>query len=1101
MGYLTEKLFKQVHRVAQERGRSYFFAGSVKRIEGDAWRANAKVQGSSLYEVRITSEDDFLDVKCSCPYFERALETCKHIWAALLAAERQELLKGPASKKSLQLFESIDDGEFDDDGSVEFVDSVRREPQVQRKPTTLAKPARSEWKRLLQSLRTAMAAGEHESGNASSPDRQLFYLIDIDYTQDAQHLVVEVARRERKMNGDWGKLKSTRLYARDISSLRDQADQRIVAVLFGARQELTYGYSPHYYESSPAQFTLPTTLWGVALPLMCGTGRCFLRESTRFDEHVPLEWDDGVPWELCLDVAAAPDSERYEVTGKLRRGDSEMDIAKPDLLLRGGLVIYDGRIARLEDHGAFGWVSFLRTQKTVSFTKEEGEAFLEEFLQLPNQPPLRLPDELKFETVSSRPKPSLVIKRGQHQPLQTTRRLQGHLSFAYGDELIPAANPGRAVYRKDRRQLIVRDLEAESAARQQLKQVGFRRGFWPKEENEIAPAQLPRVVRTLTQEGWQVEAEGNLYRTASAISMEVTSGVDWFDLEGAAIFGDAAVSLPRLLRAIKHGENIVRLDDGTVGMIPEEWMKKYGLLAGMSSNEGDHVRFTRPQAGLLDALLASEPAVRADEIFERVRTELRGFAGVKEADPAATFQGELRVYQREGLGWLYFLQRFGFGGCLADDMGLGKTIQVLALLESRRQLRAGKQSDSVRPSLIVVPRSLVFHWKAEAARFAPELRVLDHTGGWRLKPGDHFEDYDFVLTTYGTLRRDALAFKDQRFDYCILDEAQAIKNAGTLSAKAARLLRADHRLALSGTPVENHLGELWSLFEFLNPGMLGSASVFGNVGRNPDPHTRAVLARVLRPFILRRTKSEVARELPPKTEQTIYCDLEGKERKYYNELRDYYRARLLKAGVDEASGQFKIQVLEALLRLRQAACHIGLIDKKKTQEPSAKIDTLMAQLDQVLEEEHKILVFSQFTSLLAIVRSRLDDAKIPYVYLDGKTRDRETRVEQFQNDPNVKLFLISLKAGGLGLNLYAAEYVYLLDPWWNPAVEAQAIDRAHRIGQTRHVFAYRLIARDTVEEKVLALQQTKRDLADAIITADNSVMRNLSREDLELLLS
>jgi superfamily II DNA or RNA helicase len=834
---------------------------------------------------------------------------------------------------------------------------------------------------------------------------------------------------------------------------------------------------------------------------MCGTGRCFLRESTRFDEHVPLEWDDGVPWELCLDVAAAPDSERYEVTGKLRRGDSEVDIAKPDLLLRGGLVIYDGRIARLEDHGAFGWVSFLRTQKMVSFTKEEGEAFLEEFLQLPNQPRLRLPDELQFETVSSRPKPSLVIKRGQHQPLQTTRRLQGHLSFAYGDELIPAANPGRAVYRKDRRRLIVRNLEAESAARQRLKQVGFRRGFWPKEENEIAPAQLPRVVRTLTQEGWQVEAEGNLYRTASAISMEVTSGVDWFDLEGAAIFGDAAVSLPRLLRAIKHGENIVRLDDGTVGMIPEEWMKKYGLLAGMSSNEGDHVRFTRPQAGLLDALLASEPAVRADEIFERVRTELRGFAGVKEADPAATFQGELRVYQREGLGWLYFLQRFGFGGCLADDMGLGKTIQVLALLESRRQLRAGKQSDSVRPSLIVVPRSLVFHWKAEAARFAPELRVLDHTGGLRLKPGDHFEDYDFVLTTYGTLRRDALAFKDQRFDYCILDEAQAIKNAGTLSAKAARLLRADHRLALSGTPVENHLGELWSLFEFLNPGMLGSASVFDNVGRNPDAHTRAVLARVLRPFILRRTKSEVARELPPKTEQTIYCDLEGKERKYYNELRDYYRARLLKAGGDEASGQFKIQVLEALLRLRQAACHIGLIDKKKTQEPSAKIDTLMAQLDQVLEEEHKILVFSQFTSLLAIVRSRLDDAKIPYVYLDGKTRDRETRVEQFQNDPNMKLFLISLKAGGLGLNLYAAEYVYLLDPWWNPAVEAQAIDRAHRIGQTRHVFAYRLIARDTVEEKVLALQQTKRDLADAIITADNSVMRNLSREDLELLLS
>jgi SNF2 family DNA or RNA helicase len=405
------------------------------------------------------------------------------------------------------------------------------------------------------------------------------------------------------------------------------------------------------------------------------------------------------------------------------------------------------------------------------------------------------------------------------------------------------------------------------------------------------------------------------------------------------------------------------------------------------------------------------------------------------------------------------------------------------------------------PSLVVVPRSLVFHWREESARFAPQLTILEHSGVARRKPGDHFNDYDLVITTYGTLTRDALHFKNVHFDYCILDEAQAIKNAGTLSAKAARLLKADRRLALSGTPVENHLGELWSLFEFLNPGMLGSASVFGGVGRNPDAATRTILARALRPFILRRTKGEVAKELPAKTEQTIYCDLEGDERKLYDELRDYYRARLLKGVERDGLQKVQIQVLEALLRLRQAACHPGLIDKSQIKEPSAKIDALLAQLDQVLEEDHKALVFSQFTSLLAILRDRLDIAKIPYAYLDGRTRDRQARVEQFQNDPNIKLFLISLKAGGLGLNLHAAEYVYLLDPWWNPAVEAQAIDRAHRIGQTRQVFAYRLIARDTVEEKVLELQRSKRDLADAIINADNSLLHNLTREDLELLLS
>jgi SNF2 family DNA or RNA helicase len=274
-----------------------------------------------------------------------------------------------------------------------------------------------------------------------------------------------------------------------------------------------------------------------------------------------------------------------------------------------------------------------------------------------------------------------------------------------------------------------------------------------------------------------------------------------------------------------------------------------------------------------------------------------------------------------------------------------------------------------------------------------------------------------------------------------------------------------------------------------------------NAGRNSDEQTRALLGKALRPFILRRTKSQVATELPEKTEQTLYCDLEAEDRKLYEELRDYYRTRLLKRDPTGAAGQFKLQVLEALLRLRQVACHPGLVDKRRIEKGSAKLDTLLAQLDQVLEEDHKVLVFSQFTSLLAIVRGRLDAARISYAYLDGRTRDREARVEQFQEDPNTKLFLISLKAGGVGLNLNAAEYVYLLDPWWNPAVEAQAIDRAHRIGQTRRVFAYRLIARDTVEEKVLELQKSKRDLADAIISADNSVIKNLTREDLELLLS
>jgi SNF2 family DNA or RNA helicase len=404
----------------------------------------------------------------------------------------------------------------------------------------------------------------------------------------------------------------------------------------------------------------------------------------------------------------------------------------------------------------------------------------------------------------------------------------------------------------------------------------------------------------------------------------------------------------------------------------------------------------------------------------------------------------------------------------------------------------------------VVPRSIVFNWKAEAARFTPELRVLDYTGPDRAGLRDRFTEADLVITTYGTLRRDVPFFAGVQFDCVILDEAQAIKNAGTDSAKAARLLRGGRRLALSGTPVENHLGELWSLFEFLNPGMLGAASAFGQEGglaRNPDEETRRLLARGLRPFILRRTKGQVASDLPPKLEQTLYCELEPAERRVYDELREHYRRSLLGRIERDGLGRTKILVLEALLRLRQAACHLGLIDRTRVEEPSAKLEVLLSRVAEVLDEGHKALVFSQFTSLLAIVRRRLDREGIPYEYLDGRTRDREARVARFQTDRDCRLFLVSLKAGGLGLNLTAAEYVFLLDPWWNPAVEAQAIDRAHRIGQTRAVFAYRLIARETVEEKILELQRTKRDLADAIITADNSLIRTLSREDLELLLS
>jgi len=580
---------------------------------------------------------------------------------------------------------------------------------------------------------------------------------------------------------------------------------------------------------------------------------------------------------------------------------------------------------------------------------------------------------------------------------------------------------------------------------------------------------------------------------------EVRTGIDWFELHGVVDFGQGiTAALPRLLEAVRQGKTTITLDDGSEGMVPEEWLRRFAGIVGAGQESGDHVRFRMSQAALLDAALASEPAVSMDERFLLARQELSTLGGgLAPLDPAKSFVGSLRDYQRDALGWFAFLRRFGFGGCLADDMGLGKTVMVLAWLD---RLRATREARSA--SLVVVPRSVVFNWIEEARRFAPELKVLDFSGAGRSV--ENVKGHHIVLTTYGTLRRDALLLKDVEFEYAILDEAQAIKNANTAGSKAARLVRARHRLALSGTPIENHLGELWSLFDFLNPGMLGSSSSFarhGTAAARRDPEALDVLARGVRPFILRRTKAQVAPELPPRSELTIRCELQGTQRELYDELRDHYRAALLGRIQRDGMQKSKMQILEALLRLRQAACHPGLVDRRRSNGPSAKFDALLPQIAEVWDEGHKCLVFSQFTSLLALLRERLDAEQIVYEYLDGKTRDREARVRRFQEDPACGLFLISLKAGGLGLNLTAAEYVFLLDPWWNPAVEAQAIDRAHRIGQTRHVFAYRLLAADTVEDKIVELQQTKRDLADAIVRADVGLLRNLRAEDLEVLLS
>jgi superfamily II DNA or RNA helicase len=1055
------------------RGQALYAARGVRPEGSGPGYFFARVQGGSLYEVRISQFERGLEVWCNCQYFAD-YGPCKHLWGALLEADSRGAMAGV--REVLYLEMELDP--YDDEEPLPAHRQLHSQlPVAPRMPP---------WQEYLGQVERTIKAKSTRPASRARP-AEILYCIDVAASRSKGKIAIELLSRTRKKDGEWSLHKEYHVTPDQAGQLPEPVDVEVISALLGG-QDL-YSYSS--YGSAVTRKTLHLPLAMKLIPLMASAGRLYYRDGAAARLE-PAGWDAGDPWIPWLEVRQ-DDRDQWNITCFLRRGEDRMELDEPLLVLEDGLLLARDTVARFEVGGGFAWVAQLRDVKRIPFPDREREAVLAKLLALPAAPPMEIDEALRFEERKSTPRLGLRIK--QERMEQRTPRYVAHFLVDYGAGWMDGIPEGRGIWRAEERVYLVRDKAAEEAAREKLGELGMRQDSYRPEFWMLSAKSLPRVARELIGAGWHVEAEGKAFRSPGTTRVSVKSGIDWFELHGEVQYGDTSASLPQLLAAVRRGDSMVVLGDGTFGLLPEEWLKRFAPLAGLGEKGEDHLKFRQNQAALLDALLAAQPEVDMDAAFERVRRRIRSFQGVQAVTQPEGFRGQLRDYQCEGLGWMGFLREFGFGGCLADDMGVGKTAQVLATLEARREEGKG-------PSLVVVPKSVMFNWREESARFTPRLRVLEHHGTAR--DAKQIPKHDLVLTTYGTMLRDAPSLAQIEFDYIVLDEAQAIKNATTASAKAVRLLRGRHRLALSGTPVENHLGELWSLFEFLNPGMLGEARVLqmsGGLARNPSEEARQLLAQALRPFILRRTKQQVARELPAKTEQTIFCELEGAQKKHYEELRDHYRLSLLERVRTEGLGRSKIHVLEALLRLRQAACHPGLLDPKRVDEPSAKLEVLLAQLAEVREEGHKALVFSQFTSLLAIVRRRLDKAGVRYEYLDGATTHRQTHVETFQNDPECGLFLISLKAGGLGLNLTAAEYVFLLDPWWNPAVEAQAVDRAHRIGQTRPVFAYRLIAKDTVEEKVLELQKTKRDLADAILSEDNSLIRDLKSEDLELLLS
>ena len=1053
----------------QSRGIIYAAEGRVGEINftRDGCEAEVRGSGGKVYDCEIMLKDretHGIGIYCTCPAFDRE-NICKHLYATAIKLETM-----PRDQKGIvssQFWEDL------------FYNEVRRPLPRKTPPPEPSEPV------------------------------NLYYLLDVDQSQHQweteSFLRLGLFQNYQLKNGTRRLKKCAFVDAIRMNGVPDQ-EKLIISRMHAHMSESfsSYAYAPKKYH----EIYLSSDALIQVLEPLAQTERLFFQPRGSwgaFPDSPPLRAALSESWTFELQGTDLEGQLHLQPT--LRSADQQASPQEIRFAHTSGYLIWSDRITRFTNPEFHGWLQKLKTPPPPVPAKDV-DTFLRKLYELPHAPPVVLPPSLALEEVNTPPTPRLRIEK-----VHTGIINVAHPEFVYDHGVFAWNDLSDTRTDWDTRKIFRRDLAAERTLLDHLTHLGgsYRQEFtdapWHFQTLNFAD-----VAETLVRQGWEVMFKRQRLRPRGEFSLQVdSSGIDWFDVRGNVRFGEEHVDLPELLKAAAASLDYIELKNGEIGLIPEAVKAKLALLKRLATAnrpEGDAnqdqgggqsgsqsgsqgLRFQGAGSVLLDLLLEEEPYVNWSAAAGTYRERIRKMGHPEAADAPPGFQGTLREYQREGLGWLHYLREIGLNGCLADDMGLGKTVQVLALLEAQRQRGKG-------PFLVVAPKTLAFNWLQECEKFTPSLRAIALAGPHRPKSTADLPKADLYLISYPLLLRDIGWLKDFPFDTVVLDESQAIKNPKAKTTKAARLLRANHRLTLTGTPVENRLDDLWSQLNFLNPGMLGHVA---RQDAELGTESLHMISRAVRPFLLRRTKEQVASDLPEKVEETLYCDLPPGQRKLYNDLKTYYRDNLAKGIADKGFGKSKILVLEALLRLRQAACHPGLISEKHARTESAKMATLTELLGDILDSGHKALIFSQFTTLLGLVRERLDREGHSYAYLDGQSRDRQESVHHFQTDPECKLFLISLKAGGVGLNLTATDYVILLDPWWNPAAEAQAIDRAHRIGQNKKVFAYRIVARDTIEEKILALQQEKRQLAEAILTQENALLSKLTPEDLAFLLS
>ncbi|MCP5104259.1 MAG: DEAD/DEAH box helicase, partial [bacterium] len=584
--------------------------------------------------------------------------------------------------------------------------------------------------------------------------------------------------------------------------------------------------------------------------------------------------------------------------------------------------------------------------------------------------------------------------------------------------------------------------------------------------------------------------------TGSGVSVGLRSDLNW--LEFKPTVHDFLTGKDYDIEAIDLENNTVTDNKGKLHLLTKEEIDKLAAIHRYGERHGNVFRVPSRNYILINELYDKrmEEMPELKEILTHSE-KIKEFEKIGDYRLSSRFNGQLRGYQREGFKWLNFLREYGFSGCLADDMGLGKTVQTLALLQT---LRADNE---LKTSLLVVPVSAIPNWEMEITKFTPGLTFHRHIGTRRDKETAGWGEKDLVITSYATMRNDIELFKEFEFDFIILDESQNIKNYTSQVSRAAKILKGNRRVALSGTPIENNTMELWSLFDFLMPGYLGTSRWFTRqfaaaIERDQSSYKEALLKRMIYPFIMRRKKEEVEAELPEKTEILVKLRMEDEQLKMYADVAKHYREEIEREIDEKGVEKSSMKIIQGMLRLRQVCLFPGLVDKKLSEIPSAKFDHFTGLMEDILAEDHKVLVFSQFVEVLKLLRGYFDEASVDYSYIDGSVNvnTRKKMVTAFQEEEERRVFLLSLKAGGVALNLTAADYVVIFDPWWNPAVEAQAIDRSHRIGQTRKVFVYRMVVEDSIEEKMLELQEEKKALVENLITSDTKTFKSLKKEDI-----